>query len=38
MKRFRKIVVGVDLELDGKELTPGARLAVNQARWLAGQR
>ena len=35
MKRFRKIVVGVDLELDGGELTLGTRLAVNQARWLA---
>ncbi|MBW2287260.1 MAG: universal stress protein [Deltaproteobacteria bacterium] len=35
MRQFRKIVVGVDLELDGKELAPGTRLAVNQARWLA---
>ncbi|MBW2243315.1 MAG: universal stress protein [Deltaproteobacteria bacterium] len=35
MKRFRKIVVGVDLKLDGKGLTPGTWLAVNQARWLA---
>ncbi|MBW2389001.1 MAG: universal stress protein [Deltaproteobacteria bacterium] len=35
MKRFRKIVVGVDLDLDRKRLTIGSWIAVNQARWLA---
>jgi nucleotide-binding universal stress UspA family protein len=35
MARFRKLVVGVDLARGG--VSEGARLAVEQARWLAGR-
>lgn len=32
---MRRIVVGLDLSLDGRALTPGARDALASARWLA---
>lgn len=35
MKRFQRILVGVDLALDGDALTPGSARAAQQARWLA---
>lgn len=35
MRRFRKIVVGLDLVDQGAELTPGSSTAAEQALWLA---
>ena len=35
MQRFQRILVGVDLALDGEALTPGSVRAARQARWLA---
>jgi len=35
MRQFQKIVVGAEFDLECRELTTGARLAVDQALWLA---
>ena len=35
MQHFQRILVGVDLALDGEALTPGSMRAARQARWLA---
>ncbi len=35
MKELRRILVGLDLGPQGKMLTPGSRLAADQALWLA---
>lgn len=35
MKRFRRILVGVDLTLEGDAVTVGSRRAALQAQWLA---
>lgn len=35
MKSFRRILVGIDLTIDGKDVSPGARRAALQAHWLA---
>ncbi|HED67065.1 MAG TPA: hypothetical protein ENJ09_16095 [Planctomycetes bacterium] len=35
MKSFRRILVGIDLTLDGNDVSAGARRAALQAQWLA---
>jgi len=35
MKRFQRLLVGVDLTLEGDAVTSGSRRAAQQARWLA---
>ncbi len=35
MKRFQRILVGIDLAPEGKTVTPGSARAAEQARWLA---
>ena len=35
MKRFQRILVGLDLTLEGDAVTPGSRRAALQAQWLA---
>lgn len=35
MKNFKKIVVGVDLDVHGTQLTSGSKRAIAQAEWLA---
>ncbi len=35
MKRFRRLLVGIDLTLDGLQVSAGSRRAALQAQWLA---
>ena len=35
MKRFKSILVGIDLNLEGDEISVGSRRAALQAQWLA---
>lgn len=37
MKRFRKLLVGLDLTADGDRITTGSRKAAVQAQWLAAK-
>ena len=35
MKRYRKLLVGIDLTLEGDSVSQGSRRAALQAQWLA---
>ena len=37
MQRFQRILVAIDLSLEGRTITPGSARAAEQALWLAGR-